>query len=199
VQEVLDTLDFNGVNAPLYCSRDYQGWSEHIDGLLWGLRLGVSVVEQAPIDQRTAALTHLLRQLRARLNDFRPGLWHHFLDSYGSLADLVDSLARWTDDAAATQNELDALDAAFARPEVPGIWRLRAALASRRLAERHLAHLIDWSASPSSSPSMCSLTRRNPSMQSIGQHLVALRAAFPQNVAQFDAVRDALNAWWARF
>ncbi len=185
VQEVLDTLDLNGVNAPLYRSRDYQGWSAHLDGLLWGLRLGLSVVEQAT-DQRTAALTYLLPRLCARLHEFRPGLWHHFLDSDGSLADLVDSLSRWTDDAAATQNDLDALDEAFARPEVPGIWRLRAALASQRLAERHLAHLMDWSASPSSSPSMCSLTRRNPSMRSIGQHLDALRMAFPQNVAQFE-------------
>jgi hypothetical protein len=197
--DVLDALDFGGANAPLYPTRDFSGWSAHLDGLLWGLQLAVAVVEHAPGNRRSDASRELLPRIRQRLNEFRAGLWHRYLDANGSLGELVDALARWTDEPTAPPEDVDALDAMFARAVVPGIWRLRATIGSRSLADRHMADLPVWAASIGSSPSMCSRQRRAASAEGIRRNLTILRDARPGDEATLKAVRSALDAWWNRF
>jgi hypothetical protein len=199
VVDLLDTLDFRGVDAPLLRTRDYSGWSDQLNGLLWGLLLGIAVVKHAPLEHRPAAMAHLFPQLRRRLAGFRAGLWHRYGDPYSLLAELVDDLARWTEEPTATAQDVEAFEAVFQRVIVPGIWRLRATLASRTLAERHMTDLTDWAASPSSSPSICPLGPQGGAKRAVYDHLQRLETARPGDAAQIQAVRTRLNTWWARF
>ena len=194
--DVLRRLHVRAVDAPLYPTRDYSRWSELVSGLLWGIRLGVAVVGAATPADRPAALQRIFPELIRLLEVFRPGLWHRYGDFDGLLAATVDTLSAWTDDPTSAPAHRVAWDALVARPVVPGLWRIRAVLASKHLTQLHAAQLPAWAADPSSSPSLTDLPRRAATRAGFNAAVAARKADLTALAATLDAAASALTAWW---
>jgi hypothetical protein len=196
VTDILKKLNSRAVDAPLYPTREYGRWSEQITALLWGMTLGVAVVDGAPGGNRLAALQHIRPELIKFLGEFRPGLWHRYGDFWGLLTSIVETLSAWVDDPAAPPANRTTWDNLLLRPIVPELWKLYGVVGSNQLTQNHMADLATWVQDPASSPSLCERPRRAPTRSALVASLEARKAALPPLAPALDAVSAALTAWW---
>ena len=196
IGDILGCLNFRSVDVPLYPTREYGKWSEQVTGLLWGMALGVGVVNAASAADRPTALQGVLPELIRHLQEFRPGLWHRYGDFHGLLAALVETLSAWIDDPAARPADRTAWDNLLLRPIMPELWKLYGILGSNHLTQAHVADLPNWTLNPASSPSLCGGPRLGPTRANLVASFGARTAALPGVAANLDVARDSLIVWW---
>jgi hypothetical protein len=196
VTNILKRLNFRAVDAPLYPTREYGKWSDQITAILWGMMLGIAVVDAASGANRPTTLQHVLPELIRCLREFRPGLWHRYGDYWGLLASIVETLSKWVDDPAAQPADRMAWENLLLRPMVPELWKLYGVVGSNHLTQAHMADLATWAQDPASSPSLCEQPRRAPIRAALVASFETRRAAIPLLATALDTASAALMAWW---
>ncbi|MFO1043731.1 MAG: VPA1262 family N-terminal domain-containing protein [Planctomycetaceae bacterium] len=195
VTDVLRRLNLRSIDAPLFPTRDYGSWSDQVTGLLWGLLLGVALVDGAPAAERPAALARIRVELIRCLAQFRPSVWHSYGDFHGLFASIVATISVWVDDAAADADRT-AWDNLLLQPMVPEIWKLYAMLHSSRLTERHIGDLAAWAQDPASSASLCDLHRVTSTRSALLAALHDRKTSVPNVAPNLDAIEARFVTWW---
>jgi hypothetical protein len=196
ISQVIGALDFLGADAPLYPTRNFTAWNDHLDGLLWGLQFAACFWDSSPPAERGAAFQRLAPEVLQRLLKFRPGLWQRYPDFRNLLAELLDILARWMDDPAATVAHRATFTSLMNRPEVPGIVRLRAFLGSMTIVQQEQTTLPALAAALSSSPCMRVSICRDQMREVLARHLQRLRNEAPELADMIQRVEISLEDWW---
>ena len=196
IGDILARLNFRTVDAPLYPTREYGKWTEQVTGLLWGMTLGIAVVNAASAADHPTAIQAVLPELIRCLQEFRPGLWHRYGDFQGLLAALVETLSAWIDDPATLPADRTAWDNMLIRPIMPELWKIHGTLGSTYLTQNHMPDLPYWTQNPASSPSLCERPRNGPTRTYLAASIEARKVALPNLATDLDTARDSLMAWW---